>query len=308
MKIYCLLIFTCTTLLYSEENTDFDIAIQIQQQIKHTIHKCLDAYVSIGGGAGAIISSDGYIITNNHVVEDVDKWSVITGSKKAYRAFVVGRDVLGDICLLKISGQPKNLPFLKLGDSDLLYHGQRVLAMGNPFLYSKDGSPSVSLGVVSALHCYQDNYGDAIQTDTSLNPGNSGGPLVNLQGELVGVCGRIASRFNNRRSSGVGFAITSKQVKNFLPLLKRGEKIIHGKIDVEAREYFNQGVLIKSSLIKALRSGDIVLKIANIPIYSLDLFYGKLWTYPANASVIITVKRQDKVVTTKVVLKSKEDE
>ena len=176
--------------------------------------------------------------------------------------------------------------------------------MGNPFLYSTDGEPSVSLGIVSALHCFQDNYGDAIQTDTSLNPGNSGGPLLNLNGEIVGICGRIASRFNNRRSSGVGFAIPSNQVRNFLPLLKAGKKILHGVIKADLREYFNQGVLVKSSPIKALHAGDIILKLEGLPIYSLDLLYGKLWTYPAGTTVSATIRRKKKVVQVQIQLTS----
>ena len=296
-----LMIWLCVAFVYGDDS--LTIATRVQKQIKQTIARSIDAYVSIGGGAGAIISPDGYIITNNHVVEDHRKaWFVKTGTGKTYRAKVVGRDKKGDLCLLQITPERNNLPFLKLGNSNLLYHGQRVLAMGNPFLYSTDGSPSVSLGIVSALHCFQDNYGDAIQTDTSLNPGNSGGPLITLQGEIVGICGRIASRFNNRRSSGVGFAITSNQVKNFLPLLKEGAEIVHGYINIDAREYFNQGVLVKSSPIKVLKPGDIILKMAHLPIYSLDLFYGKLWTYPANTVIPVTVKRQDQILTVGVTL------
>ncbi|BBM82032.1 S1C family serine protease [Candidatus Uabimicrobium amorphum] len=301
MVRYYFMVCLCIAFLFSDDSVA--VAVKIQKQVKQTIARSIDAYVSIGGGAGAIISKDGYIITNNHVVEDhQETWFVKTGKGKTYRAKVVGRDKKGDLCLLKIVPEQNNLPFLKLGNSNLLYHGQRVLAMGNPFLYSTDGSPSVSLGIVSALHCFQDNYGDAIQTDTSLNPGNSGGPLINFQGEIVGICGRIASRFNNRRSSGVGFAITSNQVKNFLPLLKRGAKIHHGYIGIDVREYFNQGVLVKSSPIKVFKPGDIVLKIAGLPIYSLDLFYGKLWTYPANTVVPVTVKRQDQILTLRVTL------
>ncbi len=178
-------------------------------------------------GSGVIVSADGYILTNNHVVEDADEINVTMYTFEEYKATIVGRDPKSDLALIKIEPQ-KKLPFVKFGDSDKLRVGEWVLAIGNPFGLQK----TVTAGIVSAKGraINNESYGNFIQTDASINPGNSGGPLFNLQGEMVGVNTAIFSRSGG--NIGIGFAIPVNMAKNVLTQLKEHGKVTRGWLGV----------------------------------------------------------------------------
>jgi serine protease Do len=181
-----------------------------------------------GAGSGFIISKDGLIVTNNHVVEGAKEVTVTLANKEEYPAKVVGRDPKTDIALLKI--QPKGtLPVAGLGDSDRLRVGEWVVAVGNPFGLSN----TVTAGIVSAKGRVigAGPYDDFIQTDASINPGNSGGPLFNLQGEVVGINTAIIPN-----GQGIGFAVPVNLVKNLLPQLEAKGEVTRGYLGVSVQE------------------------------------------------------------------------
>ncbi|MEA3347503.1 MAG: Do family serine endopeptidase, partial [Pseudomonadota bacterium] len=178
-------------------------------------------------GSGFIISKDGYILTNNHVVEDADTIKVILSDKKTYDARLVGRDEKTDLAILKIDAD-HDLPAVKMGDSSKLKVGDWVIAIGNPFGLAR----TVTAGIVSARGRVIGSgpYDDFIQTDASINPGNSGGPLFNVEGEVVGINTAIVAS-----GQGIGFAIPVNMAKDLLPQLKTG-KISRGRLGVHIQE------------------------------------------------------------------------
>ena len=178
-------------------------------------------------GSGVIIDKDnGYILTNNHVVENMDEITVKLIDKREYHAEIVGTDPKSDLAVIQI--QADDLNEIKLGDSDILRVGEWVLAIGSPF--NENLSHSVTAGIISALgrsHIISnDNYEDFIQTDAAINPGNSGGALVNLNGELIGINAAIATGGFERSNRGVGFAIPINMVKKVMnDLISEGRVI-----------------------------------------------------------------------------------
>lgn len=180
-----------------------------------------------GLGSGFIISHDGYIVTNNHVVANVDKITVKLHGGKSYTAKVIGADEISDIALLKIDGE-NNLHPVYLGDSDNIRVGDFAIAIGNPFGLES----TFTMGVISSTG--QDlNSADGIskiQTDAAINPGNSGGPLLNIRGEVIGINQMIYSQSGG--SVGIGFAIPINHVKMVVENLKKGKKIKPGYLGV----------------------------------------------------------------------------
>jgi serine protease Do len=179
-------------------------------------------------GSGFLISSDGYLVTNDHVVGDGDEIVITLPGGERHNANLVGTDKVSDISLLKIDGQ--NFPYLKLGDSDDLMIGEWVLALGNPFgLFELNDQPTVTVGVISALNrdwgrIPESNrvYMDMIQTDAAINHGNSGGPLVNSQGQVIGMNTFIytGSRYQEG-FVGIGFAIPINRIKEIVNEIKK---------------------------------------------------------------------------------------
>lgn len=180
-----------------------------------------------GLGSGFLISEDGYILTNDHVAGNASKIVVTTTSGEKYDAELVGTDPISDITLIKIKGQ--DFPFLRLGNSDNVIVGEWAIAFGNPFgLFSLTAKPTVTVGVISAtkMHLSQQDqrvYRNMIQTDASINSGNSGGPLVNSLGEAIGINTVIYTP--NQGNIGLGFAVPINRVKAILPKLKKGGAI-----------------------------------------------------------------------------------
>jgi serine protease Do len=180
-------------------------------------------------GSGVIVTKEGHIITNNHVVDQVDEIEVQLSDGRTEKARLIGADDQVDLAVLKIDN-PSVTP-LKLADSDTVQAGDFVLAIGNPFGFDE----TVTDGIVSSKGRPNraDVFGDLIQTNAAINPGNSGGPLVNLQGEVVGINTAIISRSGG--SQGIGFAIPSNTVRTALESLLKKGRIIRGYLGIQMR-------------------------------------------------------------------------
>ena len=180
-----------------------------------------------GLGSGVIVSKDGYILTNNHVVAGAEKIRVTLSDKRKFKAKIVGTDKKTDVAVIKIAAH--NLPVAKLGNSDKVKVGEFVLAIGNPFRLSH----TVTAGIISAKgrsNVGLAEYEDFIQTDAAINPGNSGGALVNLQGEVIGINTAIATLSGGYQ--GIGFAIPINMAKEVMDQLISKGKVIRGWLGV----------------------------------------------------------------------------
>jgi len=240
---------------------------------------------AVGQGSGFIVSADGYIMTNNHVVGDADKVTVQLLDGSEYEAKIIGTDPPTDVALIKIDVDEK-LPALKLGDSDQLEVGDWVLAFGNPFGLSH----TLTAGIVSAKGrsgMGLNDYENFIQTDAAINPGNSGGPLVNLDGEVVGMNTAIYSRSGG--SMGIGFAIPINMVKHIRQQLIQDGGVTRGRLGVyiqdlnrDLAESFGinqrEGILVAQVLEDSpaedagLKQGDIILKVAGEKVTTVAKF------------------------------------
>jgi serine protease DegQ len=231
-----------------------------------------------GVGSGVIVSSDGYVLTNNHVVERMDDIEVMLTDGRKASAKVIGSDPETDLAVLKI--ELDRLPAITFGNSDTLQVGDAVLAIGNPFGVGQ----TVTAGIVSALGRNQlgiNTFENFIQTDAAINPGNSGGALVDATGSLMGINSAIYSRSGG--SLGIGFAIPVSTAQHVMESLIRDGQVTRGWIGVEPRdltpeiaETFNlpikDGVLITGVLQNGpaaqggVRPGDVVVQIAQTPV------------------------------------------
>jgi S1-C subfamily serine protease len=194
-----------------------------------------------GGGSGVVITKDGLVLSNFHVTELENEMRIGLNDARIHEAVVLGVDPSGDLSLLRLK-EEREWAFAPLGDSDALRQGDYVYAMGNPFLLATDFSPTITFGVVSGINRYQGGsirgtllYADCIQTDASINPGNSGGPLFDFRGEVVGINGRVSLRERGRVNIGVGYAISSNQIRRCLPELRSGQIVEHGTLNATVR-------------------------------------------------------------------------
>ncbi|HBP89184.1 MAG TPA: DegQ family serine endoprotease [Nitrospirales bacterium] len=184
-----------------------------------------------GLGSGVIVKSDGYIVTNNHVVEQADDLMVLLGDKRKFSAKLIGTDPKTDLAVIKI--EATDLPTLAWGNSTTLEVGELVLAVGNPFGLNQ----TVTMGIISAVgraNVGIVDYENFIQTDAAINPGNSGGALVNLQGQLIGINTAIFSRTGGYM--GIGFAIPSQMVRSVMQSLIGHGKVVRGWLGVSIQE------------------------------------------------------------------------
>lgn len=231
-----------------------------------------------GLGSGVIVSPDGYILTNNHVVGNADEIHVILMDKREFTAKVVGKDAKTDLALIKIDTK-EPLPAAPLGNSDATEVGDWVVAIGNPFGFSL----TVTAGIVSAKgRALGGNYDEFIQTDAAINPGNSGGPLFDINGNVVGINTAIYSRTGT--SAGIGFAIPIDLAKAVMDQLKIHGKVIRGWLGVEIQEVTPElaqsfglpkpeGALVASvekdspAAKAGLKRGDVIINFNNRPVH-----------------------------------------
>jgi serine protease Do len=197
-----------------------------------------------GGGTGVLINDEGYALTNFHVVQPTGPTMQCgLADGVLYDGVLVGWDKVGDVALVKLLPKKagEKFPFSPMGDSDKVKQGDWSIAMGNPFLLATDFTPTVTFGLVSGVNRYQPpagvilEYTDCIQIDTSINPGNSGGPLFNLKGEIIGINGRGSFDKRARINSGVGYAISINQIKNFMGHLHAGLDADHASLGALVR-------------------------------------------------------------------------
>jgi serine protease Do len=256
-------------------------------------------------GTGFIIDKKGFILTNNHVIEQTDEIRVRTADNKEFAAEIVGRDPMTDLALIRIRSDKPFIP-LVLGDSNRLEVGDWVVAIGNPFGLGN----TVTAGIVSAKYRQigAGAYDNFIQTDTPINPGNSGGPLLNTAGEVIGITTAIFSQGGG--SVGIGFAIPINMVKDLLPQLKKG-KVIRGwigvsiqKVTPELKDKFDlpdeRGALVSDVVSKGpadesgIKRGDVIVAFDGKPIReSRELPYTVAST-PVGKTVSVEVIRNAK--------------
>ena len=267
-------------------------------------------YEQVGTGSGVIISADGYIVTNNHVIDGATNLEITLNNQKKYEATLIGTDSKNDIALLKIEADD-SLPYIPFSDSDNVRVGEWVLAVGNPYNLTS----TVTAGIVSAKGRDLEGNGDItdsfIQTDAAVNPGNSGGALVNTRGELVGINTAITSKTGS--FVGYSFAVPSNITKKIIDdILEFGsvQEAILGFVPDLSMDL--DGVKIgnlpddSGAKIAGLRSGDIIKRVNNIKISKFSELSGQLKAKRPGEYVDITVERNGKQVTKKVKL-SKRD-
>ncbi len=274
-----------------------------------------------GLGSGVIIDTRGYILTNQHVIDEADKITVTLSDGRDFKGVVKGQDPRSDLAIIQINA--RNLPVAILGDSDNIKIGQWAVAIGNPFAFAmQNPEPSVTVGVISALHRAlgrtlgrDKDYNDLIQTDAAINPGNSGGPLVNLKGEVVGV--NVAIFTTSGGYQGVGFAVPINNAKKIIAKLIEGKKITYGWFGVtvqdltdELAKYFGladkNGALVVSVLenspaLKAgIKESDIIKQFDNKPVNNTRELLNAVGKAEVGRKVEIEVLRDKKMMTLEV--------
>lgn len=264
----------------------------------------------VGTGSGVIISEDGYIVTNNHVIKDASELEVTLNNKKIYKAKLIGTDSKMDIALLKIDADEK-LPFSTFADSDNVRVGEWVLAVGNPYNLTS----TVTAGIVSAKARNLDTKGiqSFIQTDAAVNPGNSGGALVNTRGELIGINTMISSPTGSY--AGYSFAVPSNITRKIIEDIMEFGNVQRGILGVEITELNGsvskelgvkqtEGVYVKkvnknSGAEKAgITKGDVIVKLDNTSVGSFSELSGYINTKRPNDKVNVTLIRNG---TTKII-------
>lgn len=270
-----------------------------------------------GAGSGVIISPDGYIITNNHVIKGAVEISITLNDNKTYMAKLVGTDAKNDIALLKIDTADK-LPFVTFGDSDTTQIGEWVLAVGNPFNLTS----TVTAGIISAKSRDLSGGQSFIQTDAAVNPGNSGGALVNVNGELIGINTAISSQTGSY--VGYSFAVPSNIARKIVEDIMEFGDVQNGilgvsgialnsefaeELNVDITEgFYVQSIEEKSGAdVAGITAGDIIQKLDNIEINKFSDLSGYLKTKSPNDIVNVEVRRGNQVTNISVTLTNKED-
>ena len=266
-------------------------------------------------GSGVIIDARGYVVTNNHVVENADEIEIQFSDERRFKAEVVGTDPPTDLAVLRIKTEkPETFHHVDFGDSDALVVGEWVLAMGNPFGFGH----TVTAGIVSAKGRVigQGTYDDFVQTDAAINPGNSGGPLVNMKGQVVGINSNIIS--NSGGSMGIGFAIPSNMARKIYDQLVSAGTVVRGWLGVgiqpltpELAKGFGlegkHGALISEVLgedspaAKAgLKAGDVIVELKGIPVDSNTHLVHLVADIHPGETVELKYYRDGKLASTKV--------
>ena len=244
-----------------------------------------------GVGSGMVVRPDGYIVTNFHVIQDANDIQVTLPGIGSYEARVVGEDPLTDLAVLKIEAD--NLPFVRFGDSREMRVGDWVIAVGN--VLALKGGPTVTLGIVSALGrsltTDRGSLYDLLQTDAAINEGNSGGPLVNIEGEVIGINTAIL-----RDAYGIGFAVSSAVASPIIDSLIDEGRVVRPLIGLTGADVtparagqlklnVTEGVIVTRlsrdgpAFKGGLRVGDVITKLDGIPTPDMARFLTLLWTY-----------------------------
>lgn len=258
-----------------------------------------------GGGSGMIIDPEGYGLTNFHVVAGMlgdrrgraglsDGW--------IYDLEVLGIDPTGDVAMFRLLDR-EIFPYAVLGDSSAVRVGDAALVLGNPFVLSEDQSPSASYGIVTGVQRYQAGvkgnlaYTDCLQVDAPVNPGNSGGPLFNAAGEIIGINGRISVNTRGRFNVGFGYAIASNQIKRFIPTMRAGLLARHGTLNISVEDVDGVGVVINdvraggAAERAGVADGDLLLSFDGEPIATRNRYASVLGTYPEDWPVFVEIER-----------------
>lgn len=268
----------------------------------------------IGTGSGVIISEDGYIVTNNHVIKDASDIEITLNNKKIYKAKLVGTDVKMDIALLKIEASEK-LPYSVFADSDATKVGEWVLAVGNPYNLTS----TVTAGIISAKARNLDTNGmqSFIQTDAAVNPGNSGGALVNTRGELIGINTMISSQTGSY--VGYSFAVPSNITRKIIEDIMQFGNVQRGILGVEGRElngafakelkiaesegvYVNRVSKKSGAELAGIQKGDVIVKLDNQNIGTMAELQGYINSKRPNDKVQVTYVRDAKTLVVPVTL------
>ncbi|MBO7234389.1 MAG: trypsin-like peptidase domain-containing protein [Paludibacteraceae bacterium] len=274
-----------------------------------------------GFGSGVIISNDGYIVTNNHVIDRADMIQVVLNDKRTYTAQLVGTDPTTDIALLKIEAD--SLPTITFGDSDMLKVGEWVLAVGNPFNLTS----TVTAGIVSAKARNINILNAAmkiesfIQTDAAVNPGNSGGALVNTQGRLVGINTAIASETGSY--AGYAFAVPTSIVQKVVEDLKQHGTVQRAILGVQiaditdrlakdrnihtlAGAYVNSVMELSAAHMAGITEGDIITHVNNSPIKTVAELQEQIGRHRPGDEITITLLRNNTSITLPVTLQNRQ--
>jgi serine protease Do len=256
-----------------------------------------------GGGSGVVFDPAGYALTNHHVVGGAGEggWAGLADGK-LYRWKLIGTDPGGDVAIIRLAGKER-FPFAPIGDSETVRVGDWAMAMGNPFTLAEDQRPTVTLGIVSGVHRFQEGsglnqlvYGNCIQVDSSINPGNSGGPLFNIRGQVIGINGRGSFEERGRVNVGLGYAISSNQIKNFIPELLSTKVAQHGTLDAVFGTR-HDGVICHTVNLdspaarKGMELGDRLVAFEGVPITDANQFTNLITLYPAGWPVEVTLER-----------------
>jgi len=277
-----------------------------------------------GLGSGVIVSKNGYILTNCHVVSGADEIEVKISDGRSFEAILVGADSLTDVAVLKIKDKVNNLPVAHLGDSDKLRPGDWAVAIGNPFSLTS----SVTMGIVSAVgrttpSSGQSGYQDFIQTDAAINPGNSGGALVNIQGELVGINTMIYTQSGG--NMGIGFAIPINMARRIMEDLIFDGKVSRGwlgvsiqELDQSTRDAFGLSAETKGVLIgdvfkgqpadkAGIKRGDVITKVNDRSIETLNQLRNQVAAIHPGKTVPVEVLRNGKKHTMQVKVTARDE-
>jgi S1-C subfamily serine protease len=299
----------------AQELTPEEMAIvkKAQQDRIVAVEKAMPSVIAIygndrqGGGSGVIIDPSGLALTNHHVImgAGVEGWGGLADGK-LYRWTLIGTDPGGDVSLIQMeskTGDP--FPFTNLGDSDDVRVGDWAMAMGNPFILTEDQKPTVTLGIVSGVKRYQWGagqnqlvYGNCIQVDSSINPGNSGGPLFNMQAEVIGINGRGSFQDRGRVNVGLGYAISSNQIKNFIPDLLATKLVEHGTLDASFSD--REGKVVCSTINEdapvaraGLALGDELISFEDIPVTNANQYTNLICTLPEDWPAKLVIRKPD---------------
>lgn len=318
----------------AERSVNAVVHVKTQTKVQNVYNPWSDFFgypqeprVQMGTGSGVIISNDGYIVTNNHVIEGADKVVVTLNNNKNYDAKIIGRDPSTDIAVLKID--EKNLPVIPWGSSEEVRVGQWVLAVGNPF----ELTSTVTAGIVSAkarnINLLSERRTNEeifpvesfIQTDAAVNPGNSGGALVNVKGELIGINTAIASRTG--AYSGYSFAVPTTIAKKVATDLIEFGNVQRAFIGVRINDVTEEqakdkglpqvsGVYVNSltdggaAADGGMKEGDVILKVGEVPVRNVPELQEQVTKYRPGDKVNVTVWRDKKTQVVSVTLRNRE--